>query len=157
MLRGYSLCQAFSEPGHLAHQTSCLLSFVLMWILKTGAQERHQRLVGRLCCSYFSLCKEICQTGWFLGNPRQVARSARAHLPSPKATSAATVGITTWWSGFWNTNPVGWSLIKVPIEGATRPPSTFKSVDCRCKHMHCVYMCVHACFRGYVLGAPTEI
>mmetsp|Transcript_2459 Transcript_2459/g.6315 ORF Transcript_2459/g.6315 Transcript_2459/m.6315 type:complete len:222 (+) Transcript_2459:442-1107(+) len=55
--------------------------------------------------------------------------SAMSYLPSPNATSAATVGMTTWWSGFWNTNPVGWSSLMLPELGATRPPSTLSSVD----------------------------
>lgn len=61
-----------------------------------------------------------------------------AHLPSPNATSAATVGMTTWWSGFWKTKPVGWSVTIVPLVRFTKPPSTLRSVDCRCQDRRCM-------------------
>ena len=51
-----------------------------------------------------------------------------AHPPSPKATSAPAVGSTTWWSGFWNTNPAGCAVRTSPPVAATNPPAARSSV-----------------------------
>ena len=61
---------------------------------------------------------------WTSATRRAMPPRARAvtgvkpDLPSPNATSAATVGMTIWWSGFWSTMPSG--------------PSMLTSPDCRC-------------------------
>lgn len=52
----------------------------------------------------------------------------RAHLPKPKATSAPAVGSTTWWSGFWNTNPAGSAVRTKPSSGGSSPPAHRSSV-----------------------------
>jgi len=61
---------------------------------------------------------------------RRVTSSAgRFKRPRPNATSAPAVGITTWWSGFWNTNARGASTRSRPAWGRSMPAHTRKSVD----------------------------
>ena len=50
--------------------------------------------------------------------------------PRPKATSAPADGMTTWWSGFWNTNARGAATLRRPPSGRSKPPQTRSSVDC---------------------------
>mmetsp|Transcript_1579 Transcript_1579/g.6385 ORF Transcript_1579/g.6385 Transcript_1579/m.6385 type:complete len:143 (+) Transcript_1579:245-673(+) len=48
---------------------------------------------------------------------------------SENATSLPTVGMMTWWSGFWNTNARGaWTLSR-PLHGVTSPAKVRSSVD----------------------------
>jgi hypothetical protein len=63
------------------------------------------------------------------GAGRHRAHGRDTHRPRPNATSAATVGMTTWWSGFWNTKPDGPSASMLPPSSGSRPPSTRSSVD----------------------------
>ena len=53
----------------------------------------------------------------------------RSSRPRPNATSAPTVGSTTWWSGFWKTKAAGAEQRATPPETGVRPPSARSRVD----------------------------
>mmetsp|Transcript_552 Transcript_552/g.1294 ORF Transcript_552/g.1294 Transcript_552/m.1294 type:complete len:224 (-) Transcript_552:196-867(-) len=73
--------------------------------------------------------------------PRFTASSARVtrpctsasdrsrRCPSPNATSAPTLGMITWWSGFWNTNARGACTRSRPLHGVTSPANDRSRVD----------------------------
>mmetsp|Transcript_23448 Transcript_23448/g.65042 ORF Transcript_23448/g.65042 Transcript_23448/m.65042 type:complete len:108 (+) Transcript_23448:195-518(+) len=59
----------------------------------------------------------------------RTSSSLRSYLPRPKATSARTVGMMTWWSGFWKTKAAGWLTLATPPLDSSRPPSVRSRVD----------------------------
>lgn len=90
--------------------------------------------------------------------------AAVSHRPRPNATSAATVGITTWWSGFWKTNPDGVSASTLPASGVSRPPSTLNNVDLpqpfgpssMCREPRCTCRSTDCRIRRFLPSGPKE-